>query len=210
MYLPQHFAETRVETLHDFMRTNPFAALVALTANGLEANHLPFELDPEPVPFGTLRGHIARGNQLWRQVSADTEALAIFQGPHTYVSPSWYPSKRESGKVVPTWNYIVVHAYGRLRFIDDKVWLHQLVNQLTTRYETGRPEPWQVSDAPEEYIDKQLGAIVGVEVQISRLSGKWKVSQNRSLADRQGVVEGLLREDTPSATAMAEVMRQRE
>ena len=207
MYVPQHFAETRVEMLHELIRTYPFATLVALTADGLEAHHLPFELDPEPTPFGMLRGHIARGNLLWRQVTSGAEVLAIFQGPHAYVSPSWYPSKEEAGKVVPTWNYVVVHAYGSLRFVDDKVWLHQFVNQLTTRYEVGRSDPWKVSDAPIDYIDKLLGAIVGVEIQITRLSGKWKASQNRPLADRRGVIEGLQREGSPSAIAMAEVMR---
>ncbi len=207
MYLPKHFEETRIPVLHDLIRTYPLATLVTLTADGLDANHIPFEIDPEPAPFGTLRGHIARGNSLWRDVASGAQALAIFQGPDTYVSPSWYPSKRDTGKVVPTWNYVVVHAHGPLHFIDDKAWLRQFVDRLTSRYEAGRGEPWKITDAPGDYIDKMLGAIVGVEMPITQLIGKWKVSQNRPAEDRQGVVEGLLHERTEPAAAMAELVR---
>jgi transcriptional regulator len=207
MYLPKHFEETRVPVLHDLIRASPLAALVTLGPDGLDASHIPFEIDPEPAPFGTLRGHIARGNPLWREVSPGASALVIFQGPDTYISPSWYPTKRDTGKVVPTWNYVVVHAHGPLRFIDDRVWLHQFVNRLTNRHEAGRSEPWKITDAPNDYIDKMLRAIVGIEVPISRLVGKWKTSQNRPAEDRSGVVEGLLREGKESATVMAEIVR---
>lgn len=207
MYLPKHFEETRVPVLHDLIRTYPLAALVTLTSDGLDANHIPFEIDPEPAPFGTLRGHIARGNSLWRDVATGAQAVAIFQGPDAYISPSWYPSKKDTGKVVPTWNYVVVHAHGPLHFIDDTVWLRQFVDRLTNRYEAERSEPWKITDAPDDYIDKMLDAIVGVEMPIARLTGKWKVSQNRPPEDRQGVVEGLLHEKNEPAAAMAELVR---
>lgn len=208
MYVPKHFEETRIEVLHQFIREQPLGTLVTLTPHGLDANHIPFEIDPEPSPLGTLRGHIARANPLWRDSSPGTEALVVFQNSGTYISPSWYPSKRETGKVVPTWNYAVVHAHGTVRFVDDRQWLRTFVTQLTDRYEAGRSEPWRVTDAPAEFIDKQLGAIIGVEILLVRLLGKWKVSQNRPAADRDGVVEGLLGEGHDAARAMAEFVRQ--
>lgn len=208
MYLPKHFEETRIEILHELMRAHPLGALVTLTPNGLDANHIPFEVDPDPAPFGTLRGHVARANTLWRDFSRNVEALVIFQGPDTYVSPSWYPTKRETGNVVPTWNYAVVHAHGPLRVIDDRAWLRGFVERLTNRHEAERREPWKVTDAPSDFIEKQLGAIIGLEVPIRRLIGKWKVSQNRPAHDRDGVVEGLLQEGHHSAVAMADLVRQ--
>lgn len=208
MYVPKHFAETRVETLHELMRAHPLAALVTLTPDGLDANHIPFELDPEPAPFGTLRGHIARANPLWRDASREVGALAIFQGPGTYISPSWYPTKQETGKVVPTWNYAIVHAHGPLRVIEDRHWLRELVERLTNRHEAGRRDPRKVTDAPADFIDQQLGAIIGLELPIARLVGKWKTSQNRPARDQDGVVAGLLQEGHESAAAMAELVRQ--
>ena len=208
MYLPKHFEETRVQTLHELIRAHPLGALVVLTSRGLAANHIPFEVEPDPAPFGTLRGHIARANPLWRDFSPDVEALAIFQGPGTYISPSWYQTKRETAKVVPTWNYAVVHAHGAVRFIVDRAWLRGFVEKLTSRHEAGRREPWKVTDAPADYIDKQLGAIIGIEIPITRLVGKWKVSQNRPTQDRDGVVEGLLQEGGHSAAAIASLVRQ--
>jgi len=208
MYLPKHFEETRVQVLHDLIRTYPLGALVVLTARGLDANHIPFEVDPDPTPFGTLRGHIARANPLWRDFSRDVEALAIFQGPGIYISPSWYPTKKETAKVVPTWNYAVVHAHGALQFIDDRAWLRAFVERLTNRHEAERRERWKVTDAPPDYIEKQLGAIIGLEIPIARLIGKWKVSQNRPAQDRDGVVEGLLQEGGHSAAAIASLVRE--
>jgi transcriptional regulator len=208
MYLPKHFEESRVQTLHELIRAYPLGALVVLTARGLDANHIPFEVDPEPAPFGTLRGHIARANPLWRDFSREVEALAIFQGPGTYISPSWYRTKRETAKVVPTWNYAVVHAHGALQFIDDRAWLRAFVEKLTNRHEAERRDPWKVTDAPPDYIEQQLGAIVGLEIPIARLIGKWKVSQNRPTQDRDGVVEGLLREGDHSSAAIANLVRQ--
>jgi transcriptional regulator len=207
MYLPKHFEETRVPVLHELIRLHPLGSLVTLGPGGLEANHIPFEVDPAPAPFGTLRGHVARANLVWRDASPDVEALVIFRGPGTYISPSWYPTKHETARVVPTWNYVVVHAHGPLRFIDDRAWLRAFVETLTNRHEAGRRDPWKVTDAPADYIDKQLGAIVGLEMPIARLIGKWKVSQNRPASDRAGVVKGLAQEEGQSAAAMADLVR---
>ena len=207
MYLPKHFEETRVPVLHDLIRAHPLAALVVVTPSGLDANHIPFEIDPDPAPFGTLRGHVARANPLARGIAGDVEALAIFQGPNEYISPSWYVTKQETAKVVPTWNYAVVHAHGRLRTIDDAAWLRAFVDTLTNRHESGRPDPWKVTDAPADYVDSMVKAIVGIEIPLTRLIGKWKVSQNRPEQDRAGVVEGLIREGGGAAEAMARLVR---
>jgi transcriptional regulator len=208
MYLPKHFEETRVEVLHELIHAHPLGALVTMTADGLDANHIPFEVDPSPAPFGTLRGHVARANPVWRDASRAVEALVIFQGPGTYISPSWYVTKKETAKVVPTWNYAVVHAHGALRVIDDREWLRAFVETLTNRHEAGRREPWKVTDAPADFIDKQLGAIVGIEVPMTRLIGKWKVSQNRPAADRDGVVQALRQDGDHAAAAMSDLVRQ--
>ena len=207
MYAPKHFEETRVDVLYDLIRTYPFGSLVTLTPGGLDANHIPFEVDPTPGPFGTLRGHVARANPVWRVVVPDAPALVIFQGVDGYISPSWYPTKAETGKVVPTWNYAVVHAHGVPRFIDDRAWLRAFVEKLTNHHEAGRPEPWKITDAPADYIDKQVGAIIGLEMPITRLIGKWKVSQNRPPEDQDGVVQGLVRERGESGAAMADLVR---
>lgn len=207
MYLPSHFEETRVEVLHRLIREHPLGTLVTLGSEGLNADHVPFEVEAAPAPFGTLRGHVARGNPVWRDFSKDLEALLVFQGPQAYITPSWYPTKRETGKVVPTYNYIVVHAYGALRAIEDRAWLRGLVERLTNRHEAGRPQPWKVADAPEDYIETMLGAIVGIEITVTRLVGKWKASQNRPPADRDGVVRGLAGSDDADAAAMADFVR---
>jgi transcriptional regulator len=201
MYIPKHFEESRIEVLHQLIRAHPMAALVTLTSDGLDANHIPLEIDPEPAPFGTLRGHVARANPLWRDPGS--QALAIFQGPNTYISPSWYVTKQETGKVVPTWNYAVVHAHGCLRAVDDKNWLRAFVERLTNRHESGRRNPWKVTDAPADYIDGLLDTIVGLEMPITRLVGKWKVSQNRPERDREAVAGVLQQEGTDVTTAMA-------
>ncbi len=207
MYIPAAFAEARVDVLQDLIRSEPFGALVVLGPNGLDANHVPFELDPDPAPFGTLRCHVARANPVWREHSADTDALVMFQGTHTYVSPSWYPSKAEHGKVVPTWNYVVVHARGPLRVIDDRSWLRQLIERLTDHHEAGRSDRWKVSDAPSDFVDTMVNAIVGIEIPVRELTGKWKVSQNRSAEDRAGVVARLTRQPSDSAVAMAQLVK---
>jgi transcriptional regulator len=208
MYLPPHFAQTSLDAMQTLMRTYGFATVVTMTADGLAANHIPLEYDPEPAPDGALRGHVARSNPMWCETMPEVEALAIFQGPQAYVSPSWYPSKSEHGRVVPTYNYLVVHAYGPLRVIDEPAWLHGLVSRLTARYERERLDPWHVSDAPEDFITGQLRAIVGIEIPITRLLGKWKASQNRSPADRIGVVEALRQAGDADAAALADAVEQ--
>jgi transcriptional regulator len=207
MYVPSHFEETRLDVLHDLIREHSLAALVTLGSQGLDVNHIPLELDPGLPPFGTLRGHVARGNPVWRDFSSDVEALAVFQGPQAYISPGWYQTKRETGKVVPTYNYVVVHAYGPMRVIEDRAWLRGLVERLTSRYESGRPAPWKVTDAPAEFIDQMLGAIVGIEIPLTRLVGKWKVSQNRPSADRDGIVKGLGEMTDRDAQAMSALVK---
>jgi len=207
MYVPTQFEETRPEVLHQLIREHSLAALVTLGSGGLEANHIPLELDPGPAPYGTLRGHVARGNPVWRDFSRDVEALAVFHGPQAYISPSWYQTKRETGKVVPTYNYVVVHAYGPMRIIEDRAWLRELVERLTNRHEAGRAEPWKVTDAPADFVEQMLGAIIGIEIPLTRLVGKWKVSQNRPPADRDGVVTGLREIQDRDAQAMSDLVK---
>jgi transcriptional regulator len=188
MYNPPQFREERPEILAEAIRRIAFATLVSEGQNGLIANHLPFLLDMER---GVLRGHVARANPVWKDARTDREALVIFLGPDAYITPSWYATKAQTGKVVPTWNYLTVHARGRLEFFDDAERLRALVSDLTDRHEGERAQPWAVSDAPCDYIDTMLRAIVGVELRITRLEGKWKMSQNRDAADREGVRAGL-------------------
>jgi transcriptional regulator len=206
MYVPPQFKEDRVPVLHAAMRQAGLATLVTFAGDGLEASHVPMLLDPEPAPFGTLYGHISRANAQWRQSRADIPALAIFLGPDAYISPSWYETKRQTGKVVPTWNYVAIHAAGPVRFFHDPDQLLALVTRLTERHEGERTEPWAVRDAPEEFISAQLKGIVGFALSITRLEGKWKMGQNRPLADRRGAVDGLLREGGPAEAAAAGVM----
>lgn len=206
MYNPAHFVEDRPEVLRTLMRDYPLGALVTLGSTGLDANHIPFEFDPAPTaeaPHGKLLAHVARANPVWKDFSRDHDALVIFQGPQAYITPSWYESKREHGKVVPTYNYCVVHAHGPLRVIDDAAWLLAMVTRLTARHESARPAPWAVADAPPDFIAKQLAAIVGIEIPVTRLVGKWKVSQNRPAVDRPGIVSGLQAQATSDSTAMA-------
>lgn len=207
MYLPKQFEERRTEVLHGLINQQPLGALVAVTRDGLCVNHVPFLIDAGAGPFGVLRAHVARANPLWQAAIAGTEAVAIFQGPQQYISPSWYPSKQEAGKAVPTWNYVVVHAHGPLTFVEDTAWLHAHVDQLSQRHEATRPAPWKLADAPSEYIDKQLRHIVGVELTITRLSGKWKLGQNRSAEDRRGVIQGLRQQGDAPALQVAALMQ---
>lgn len=188
MYIPAHFAETRVEVLHAFIEQNSLAALVTATPSGLTANHIPVLLDRES---STLIGHISRANPMHKEAVADSEALAIFTGFDHYVSPSWYPSKQEHGRVVPTWNYAVVHAHGKIRFFEEKDRLRNIVDRLTRTHEAQFAERWSIEDAPPEFIDGLLHAIVGFEMPITRIEGKWKNSQNRPEADRAGVAAAL-------------------
>jgi transcriptional regulator len=206
MYLPKHFEQTDRAQLAALMAAHPLATLVTRSGDGFTADHIPLIYDATQGEYGLLRGHVARANPLWRE-AAGHEVLAIFSGPQSYITPSWYPSKAATAKVVPTWNYSVVHAHGRLRAIEDAVWLHSLVTSLTQRHESPRAHPWQVSDAPDDYVQQMLRAIVGIEIPLSALVGKWKVTQNRSEADRLGVVAGLTGESGENAAAMAALVK---
>jgi len=190
MYQPPHHREDRLEVQHALIRAHPFGLLVTLGADGLVANSIPFILE-QREPFGVLKGHVARANSQWRDFRPDTEALVVFQGVEGYITPSWYATKRETGKVVPTWNYAIVQARGPLRVVEDRGWLADQIAALTTLLEANRKAPWSVADAPAPFVEAQLKGIVGMEIPIASIEGKWKLSQNRPEADRRGVVEGL-------------------
>ena len=204
MYVPAHFEEKRNEVMHGLIREHGLGTLVTLSADGLNANHIPFEIDAGEGGYGTLRAHVARSNPVWRDFSRDVDAMVVFQGAQAYITPSWYETKKENGKVVPTYNYMVVHAYGEIKAIEDAAWLRKFVGRLTDRNEAGRAAPWSVDDAPQDYIEKLLGAIVGIEIPVKRLVGKWKTSQNQPAVNRAGVVAGLREEGGENAIAMAE------
>lgn len=208
MYLPAAFEENRPDVLHALLRDHPLGLLITQAADGaLSANSIPFLLDADPAGGpGILRAHVARANPLWREARTDADTLVVFQGPQAYVSPSMYPSKAATGKVVPTWNYVMVQARGRLRAIEEGAWLHALVNRLTDKHEAARPVPWAVDDAPEDYVQAMLRAIVGIEITLGALTGKWKVSQNRSTEDRHGVTYGLRAQASAGASDMAELV----
>ena len=207
MYLPPHFREDDVGLLHQAIRQSGLATLVTSGPGGLTASHIPLLLSPNPAPFGTLEGHLARPNPQIHD--GDREALAIFLGPDAYVSPAWYATKRTTAKVVPTWNYVAIHAYGALRTYDDPERLLNLVTRLTSRHEAARNDPWSVADAPPAYIASQLKGIVGFELAITRLEGKWKMSQNRPAEDAAGAAAGLSREGGPTGQEVARLIAER-
>lgn len=202
MYTPPAFRQNDLVLLHQQINACPLATLVTQSANGLQASHLPLLLTADEGEFGTLYGHFARANPHWREL-LQGETLAIFQGPQAYISPAWYPSKAEHGKAVPTWNYIAVHARGQAQLIEDSEGLLQLVSRLSAQHEAGREQPWAVSDAPTDYIDTMLRAIVGFALPIQRLEGQWKLSQNRTAADRDGVHKGLSASPVAADQALA-------
>ena len=206
MYIPKHFSEEDHATIHALIHEHPLCTLVTQTPSGMVANHIPLHLSPHEGAHGVLRGHVARGNPFWREALADSEVLAIFQGTNAYISPSWYPTKVETGKAVPTWNYVSVHAYGKLRIIDDAAWLKSHLSELTAQHEANQPNPWSITDAPPDYIDAQLKAIVGIEIEITQLQGKWKTSQNQPLHNQAGVIEGLRKSGEHSPAKIADIM----
>ena len=189
--------------MHELIRARPLATLVTLSSSGLNANHIPMHLSESPAPFGTLQGHVARANPILSDLEKDMEVLAVFHGPDAYITPSWYATKKETGKVVPTWNYAVVHAYGYVRVVDDAAWLRAQLEALTTHNEACFSEPWAVSDAPHEFTEKLIGNIVGFEMVITKLSGKWKVSQNQPQQNQSSVAEGLKASGLHDSSAMA-------
>lgn len=211
MYLPAHFAETRPEVLRRFMATHPLAHLIVHGEGGLTADPVPLLHAPDPAPLGRLRGHLARANPLWKAAGEEgVDVLVLFQGPSAYVSPNWYPSKRENHKAVPTWNYVTVQARGRLRAVDEAAWLRALLAELTAAHEAGFAEPWRLADAPADFLERMLAAVVGIEIEVTELTGKWKLSQNQPPANRVGVIAALEGLGTAQALVVAGLMRQRE
>ncbi|MBV6289339.1 FMN-binding negative transcriptional regulator [Pseudomonas aegrilactucae] len=191
MYLPEDFNEPRLEVLHDLIVHNPLGVLVTHTQAGLDANHLPFHLQPAQGTHGVLQAHVSRANPVWRELSDGDEVLVVFRAAAAYISPTWYPSKHETHQQVPTWNYQVVHAYGKVSLHDDERYVRGLVAQLTRTHEASQPEPWKMTDAPRDYISDMLKAIVGVEIQITRLVGKFKLGQNKDARDIRGAAQGV-------------------
>ena len=191
MYTPAHFSIKSREALHKIIVTNPLGALVTMTPEGLDANHIPFELDPNR---GVLTAHVARANPVWQQCKDGANALVIFRGNQSYISPNWYPSKHETHRQVPTWNYEVVHAHGVLTVQDEERFVRGVVARLTRVHEASEPKPWKMTDSAPEYIDGMLKAIVGIEIAITRLEGKTKLSQNRETRDRQSAAQTLIRQ----------------
>jgi transcriptional regulator len=205
VYVPAHFTEDRIAVLHELIHASTLATLVSMTADGMIASHVPLMLDPDPAPYGTLIGHLAKANPHATAADPRVQTLVIFHGPDGYITPSYYAAKQEHGKVVPTWNYAAIHAYGTLESFDNPVRLLEVVTRLTRRHEKTRTKPWAVSDAPEDFVQNMLRGIVGIALPIMRLEGKVKMSQNRPAADVAGVIDGL-RQDGQDALA-SEVVR---
>lgn len=211
MYMPAQFEENRPEVLQRLITEQPFGALITNGLNGLDANHVPFEFEAATgaaaaESHGILRAHVARANPVWQEVAANPDALVIFQGPAAYISPNWYPSKHEAHRQVPTYNYIVVHAHGRITVRDDESFVRGVVARLTRKMEAGQPVPWKMGDAPADFISQMLGAIVGIEIEVTRLVGKWKLGQNKAAADRRGAAEALLASQAEEQHAVGQAM----
>jgi transcriptional regulator len=202
MYQPIHFVESDLPTLHALIRAHPLGLLISADADDLQANPIPFLIDASAGPHGTLRAHVARANPQWQHLQNGAKALVVFQGSDAYVTPSWYQSKKDHGKVVPTWNYACVQVRGRVKIMDDPAWLHSQLTALTAQHESSRPETWSIGDAPADFIEMQKRAIVGIEIEITDIVGKWKVSQNRSSPDRAGVAAGLSQDGNDAMAAM--------
>lgn len=203
MYIPEHFRESDSDTLQSLIQQRSFGTLITVDDDGPIANHMPFVIDRTRGELGVLQCHVARRNPVWQAMAKDPRALVIFQGPDAYISPNWYPSKQETGKAVPTWNYIAVHARGQAQIMADPDWLLHHLNHLTDHHEQSQPAPWHVADAPDDYIEKMMSAIVGIEIPLATLIGKWKTSQNQPDNNRQGVVQGLHDLQETNATEMA-------
>lgn len=197
MYIPACFRENRAATLHALIRAHPLGTLVTHGSGGLQASPLPFLLDADAGERGVLRAHMAKANPHWQALAECPECLVIFHGPDGYVTPAWYPGKAATHRAVPTWNYATVQVRGKPSIIEDAAWLRQQLDELTTEHEAPRPQPWSIADAPADYIATQMQAIVGIEIPIAHIEGKWKMSQNKDAADRAGVVNGMRAEDDP-------------
>lgn len=208
MYLPKFNEEKDIKTLHALIHSKPLGSWSCIVDGEISINHIPFLLHKSRGELGTLVGHVARENTIWQNFSTESNSVVVFQGDQAYITPSWYPSKHKHGKAVPTWNYIVVHAHGMPKKIEDPQWLLQHINELTDLHENKQSLPWKVSDAPEEFINKLVGAIVGIEIPIEKLVGKWKLGQNKSDADRLGVIAGLISCDDAQSQGLADEIRQ--
>jgi transcriptional regulator len=206
MYVPKHHEEIDLQVMHTLIQAHSLGAWVTLDDNGFNADHIPFILDGSRGQHGTLRAHVARANPVWQTLNAAAPSLVIFQGPQTYITPNWYPSKQLNGKVVPTWNYAVVHAHGTAKIIHDRDWLSQTITDLTNQHESAQALPWKVSDAPAEFIDRLLDAIVGIEIPITRIVGKWKVSQDEARPDRLSTSEALAKLGDANSLAMSDLV----
>jgi len=204
VYIPTFNEEKDISIMHSLMQAQPLATWIVISNGEIQVNHVPFVLDNSRGEFGTLMCHVARANPIWRECSSKSDSVIVFQGDDAYITPSWYPGKQEHGKVVPTWNYAVVHARGIPEVIDDKEWLMAHINQLTDIHERQQTQPWKVSDAPDEFIEKLTGAIVGIEIPIRKLEGKWKLGQNRPEPDQQGIIDGLMTQEHPSSHGLAQ------
>jgi transcriptional regulator len=207
MYIPAHFDEKRDDVLYQLIVDHPLATIVTFGRDGLAANHIPFLLERAAEGHGALIGHVARNNPLWHDHDVDVDALVIFEGPSAYISPNWYTTKQETHEVVPTYNYTVVHAYGRIIVHDDARWVRGAIGKLTKAMEASQPVPWRMADAPSDFLRRQIEQIVGIEIPIARLSGKWKTSQNRVASDRAGVVGGLRKSGNASQMEMADLVQ---
>lgn len=208
MYIPKHFDETDHDTMFQLMQNYPLGTLITIEQDEINANHIPFEIviPNEAAPFGTLRAHVARANPVWKNLNRIHDALVVFQGPQAYITPAWYEEKKLSGKAVPTYNYAVVHAYGQIQIRDDMQWLRQHLDSLTDKNERKQTTPWKLDDAPSDYLQKMMRAIVGIEIPLTRINGKWKTSQNRSEQDRINIAAGLRANQDATAHGMAELV----
>jgi transcriptional regulator len=206
MYEPPLHRQEDLAAQHKLIETHPLGLLISSGPSGLLANSMPFLIDASASRLGTLQAHMARANGQWRDLNGEHEVLVVFRGVDHYITPTWYETKRETEKVVPTWNYVMVQARGRPRVIDDAAWLRRQIDALTASQEVARPAPWAPADAPAAFIAAQINAIIGLEIEIAEIKGKWKVSQNRNAADRAGVIAGLIAEGDPAALAMAKLV----
>jgi transcriptional regulator len=209
VYLPASFREDRREVQFGLVRSHPLGLLITMGGSGLGANFVPFVGYPDEGEHGVLRAHVARANAQWQDLTSGIECLVVFRGPQAYIRPNWYVTKQETHKVVPTWNYATVHAWGRPQLKEDAGWLRRQIGDLTRAQEGGYPDPWQVTDAPADFVDAQLKAIIGIEIVLSRLEGKWKMSQNRNAADQQSAIEGLRGDGGAEQAAVAEIVAAR-
>ncbi|TXM07436.1 FMN-binding negative transcriptional regulator [Vibrio parahaemolyticus] len=206
MYIPAKFKQKNIEELVAIMQQYPFATLVANSSDGIEVTHLPVLLEQSDGEL-VLKAHVAKANKIWEKVESDSDIIVIFNGPNCYISPNYYPTKAENGKAVPTWNYVVVHAKGKVSYSHNSEWIYSVIDKLTTEHESTLDNPWSVADAPEGFIDKMLPAIVGLEIKISSITGKWKLSQNQPEVNKQGVIRGLDALGDDTSTTMAAMVR---